>query len=299
MPRAAGAEHAAFARRPSTQMLSASCTPAPPLDTLIAKLWVFEGRNFEHSKERVLPDGCMELVINLREDCLRVYDRDACGSFQTFSGALICGAHSEFFVIDTACQANVLGVHFKPGGGQPLIGMPADELHGRHVALEDLWGSAARAMRDRLLDTPSAADKFRILESTLLALAGTDWSRHPSIDFGLQALRAAEGASVSAVSERVGLSRRRFAQIFREHVGLTPKRYFRIRRFNEVLSAMRDRNGVDLAELALTCGYYDQSHFNHDFKLFSGVTPCDYLLLKGDHLGHLPLPDPAETVSGM
>ena len=77
--------------------------PQPPLSAFVHMFWLYEGQHQQHARERRLPDGSMELVINLREDTLRVYDRQHHDQFQSFRGGLISGAHSEFIVLDTTC----------------------------------------------------------------------------------------------------------------------------------------------------------------------------------------------------
>lgn len=126
--------------------------PRPPLSKFVELLWYYEGGDPPHEKERRLPDGSMELIINLREDLLRVYDGKDHDQFWSFRGSLVCGAHSRFFVIDAAGQACIMGVAFKPGGVFPFLGLPTGELRDAHVSLETLWGTRAVELRDRLLE---------------------------------------------------------------------------------------------------------------------------------------------------
>ena len=116
----------------------------------------------------MLPTGTMELVINLRDDNIRVYDRKDTDQYETHSRAVITGAHKDFFVIDTAQQNSIMGVHFRPGGAFPFLKPPADELHNMHVSLETPWGAPAGELRDRLLEADTPQVKFRILEQALL-----------------------------------------------------------------------------------------------------------------------------------
>jgi hypothetical protein len=89
-----------------------------------------------HSRERVLPNGTTELVINLREDEFRIYDRLDRDRFARYSGAMVSGTYDRFFVIDPAQHASIIGVHFKPGSAFPFFAPPATELVSRHVDLE-------------------------------------------------------------------------------------------------------------------------------------------------------------------
>src|SRR6202142_4579110 len=136
-------------------MRSYSYVPAPPLSDFVGLLWLYEGYQQPHKKERLLPDGSMELVVNLNSDQTRFYDPHKPDKLHTLRGSVVVGAHSEFFVIDTAEQHTVAGVHFKPGGAFPFLGLPTSELRNTLVSLEDLWGRLADQLRERLLESSS------------------------------------------------------------------------------------------------------------------------------------------------
>src|ERR1700710_2803868 len=119
--------------------------PAAPLSHFVRTIWYYEGYSQPHAMERLLPDGCLCLIVNLDEDRIRIYDRHNPARFSNLSGVIAIGAQPEFFVIDTAQQRCVLGVQFRPGGAFPFLNMPADALQGEHV---DFNG----AVRDRILE---------------------------------------------------------------------------------------------------------------------------------------------------
>ena len=264
--------------------------PSPPLSEFVELFWLYEGYQQPHKKERLLPDGSMELVVNLREDLTRVYDRRDTARCQTLRGSLIVGAHSEFFVIDTAEQNSVIGVHFKPGGAFPFFRLPACELHNTLLSLEMLWGSRAGALRDRLLEAGTPQAMFRILEQALLAEAAQRLQRHPAVAFALKEFHGVPHTrTVAEVTGQIGLSPRRFIQVFSSEVGLTPKLFCRIRRFQRVLRRIAKGERVEWAAVAADCGYFDQAHFIHDFRAFSGINPTAYLAQRTEHLNHVPI----------
>jgi len=270
-------------------MLLRTWVPRPPLSDFVELLWFAEWTPPSHAKERLLPTGTMELVINLRDDAMRIYESQNTKRIQSFRDSVVCGAQSGFFVIDTANQASVMGVHFKPGGAFPFFKMPADELCDAHVSLKTLWGAAAGGLRDQLLGAETLERKFHLLEQALLAQARRPLARHPAVDFALKEFQAAPARAVGAVTGQIGLSARRFIEVFREEVGLTPKQFCRIRRFQDVLRRVHHRPEVDWADVALDCGYFDQAHFIHDFRGFSGLNPTTYLTQRDEHLNHVPI----------
>ncbi len=272
-----------------------SYIPKSPLSAFVNQFWLCEGDTPPHQKERILPDGSIELLINLREDRLNIYNRDNPEQCQNFRGALIAGVHSEFFVIDTASQEFIMGVHFKPGGAFPFFKLPSCELRDVHVSLDNLWRAAADEVREQLLEAETPQAKFQILEQALMAQTTQPLTRHPAVTFALREFhKMPPKRTVSEVSEQIGLSSRRFIQIFNEEVGLTPKLFWRIRRFQQVLRLIRRSSKelpLDWADIALNCGYFDQAHFIHDFQAFSGLNPTTYFTQQTEHVNHVPLPD--------
>ncbi len=118
--------------------------PGPALAEFVELFWSWDGYAPPRGMERRLPTGTLELVVNLRADRLRVYDPDDTGRARTLSGSVVSGPHSGHFVIDTACQASMVGVHFRPGGARPFLPLPADRLRDLHVSVPALWGRGGR-----------------------------------------------------------------------------------------------------------------------------------------------------------
>ena len=273
-------------------MVYRTYTPKPPLCHFVELLWYYQGGERTHAKERILPDGSLSLVVNLNQDEIRVYDPRRTERAVKFRGASVGGPHSEFSVIDTAEQKHVIGVHFKPGGGFPFFQLPVCELHNLHIALEDVWDQAANDLRDRLLEAPAVEDKFRVLESCLLQQMAKPMERHPAVAFALHHLQnGPQTRTISDLTHQIGLSPTRFIHVFREEVGLAPKLFCRVRRFQKVLRLIGRERDIDWAGVALSCGYFDQSHFNHDFRAFSGINPSTYQVHRTEYRNHVPLVD--------
>lgn len=264
-------------------------TPAPPLARFVELLWYYEAPELPDFMERVLPSGNMSLLVNLGEDALRWYDGPDSKRAHRVGGTAVTGTFTEHFAIDSAEQRAIMGAQFTPGGAFAFFKPTSGELSGQHVPLDALWGNEARLLRERLLEAPGPQEKLRALEAVLRARVLRPLERDGAIDFALAAFDDLEGGhTVTSVTGSLGMSPKRFIQRFTEQVGLTPKRYCRVRRFQLALAAIAEGRKLAWTDLALGCGYYDQAHFIHDFRAFAGMTPTEYTARHRER-NHVPL----------
>ncbi len=260
--------------------------PAPPLADFIQVMWYDAGYK-NPGVERVLPDGSATLILHLGEDRLPVFQAHDPSQFEYSSGSLIYGAHSEIFVIDTALPAAIIGVQFRPGGTFPFLPVPGDTLHNQIVPLDVLWGVQRTAeLRERLLMADTVAACFQLMEQFLLQCLSAEDLPHPAVRFAVSQFQNGT-QSVAQVVDQIGLSQRHFIQHFRQQVGLTPKLFSRLQRFQTVIRQVHPQAEINWTEVALACGYYDQAHFIHDFQVFSGLTPSAYWLQRSDRANHV------------
>ncbi len=267
-------------------MIAQTYLPAAPLSDFIQVMWYQDGYQ-KPSIERVLPDGSATLILNLCEDRLPIFQTDDPTRFYYSSGSLFYGAHSEIFVINTALPMTIVGVQFKPGGAFPFFTQPGDTLRNQIVPLDVLWGRLLTdELRDRLLTTSSIRQLFQIMEQFLLHQLRMDDPFHPAVRFALSQFQNGRH-TVASVTNQIGLSQRHFIQHFRQEVGLTPKLFCRLQRFQHVTRLIQKKQVVHWADVALTCGYFDQAHFIHDFQTFSGLNPTAYFDQRSDRPNHV------------
>jgi AraC-like DNA-binding protein len=252
--------------------------PKPPLSMFVDSFWLYEGYEAEHETELILPTGTLELVINLRQNELRFYDAERPENCSRFSGAVVSGAHGRGFAPDTAEETFIIGVHFKPGGAFPFLGLPAGDLADTHVDLETLWGASAGRLRERLCEARTSAERFQLLQEALLGRLCHGVEQHYAVSAALEMFgRNQAGPTVRDAAKYLGLSQRRFIQVFKAEVGITPKLFSRIQRFQQTRTFIQQNPSPNWAALALDLGYFDQSHFIREFLEFSGLSPTDYL----------------------
>lgn len=270
-------------------MLFLQRRPAPPLDTAIESIWIYDDPDRAPGLERVLPTGAAQLIVNLAEDVTRVYDDNLTCIEQP--GAILSGASSQHQTIDTDEQKLVAGVVFRPGGTRAFMPAPAHEIADLDVPLDDLWGRRlGTALRDRLLEVEGIEPRLAVMERFL----HERWKPRPTHRAVALAVdlfhRRPELITVSRVTDLTGLSAKRFIEHFKREIGLTPKRYCRVLRFQSAVRRAA-REDIDWTRVAADGGYFDQSHFIHDFRAFAGLTPSEYERSRTIFPNHLRLPE--------
>ncbi|WP_307831639.1 AraC family transcriptional regulator [Nucisporomicrobium flavum] len=273
-----------------------SRVPRPPLDGLIDDLYYLEGTP-PYARLKLPPMPAALLILNLG------------APFRIRAGADIeTVEYADGCVVTTPTQAlefgyprptRSVGVHLKPWGLAPFLPMPAAELCDRPVTVEQVWGRPAVAeLRDRLATANGPHEMLTLLEDELM--------RRLSETTGLGLVRstssviAAVGGAVAIGDLRAaaGVSSTHLAQRYRELIGVTPKRLARTYRFAAAVLTIDPAGPVDWGELAGRAGYFDQAHFGHEFRAFTGFTPTRYVEVRRqflrEHPGHVldgwPLP---------
>jgi AraC-like DNA-binding protein len=239
--------------------------PPPALAAVVQSLWEIRGdrRLEELLVQRVLPDGCFDLVLH-RGDVPRAAHGGA--------RAVVVGALLHAVPIELAGDVHVVGACLRPGGVRALLGAPARALTDRIVALDDLWERGAASFEDRVAGGDGDGALAR------LAAALSERRIAPTADAlsarAVERIRRAGGAvSVEALADDLGVPRRRLERRFAEHVGLTPKQFCRVTRFDGVVRGPR---GATWAARAVAHGYHDQAHLIHEFRALAGVTPLEF-----------------------
>jgi AraC-like DNA-binding protein len=252
-----------------------SYIPEPPLSAFVETIWWMTDGRATASRERICPNGAMALVVHLTGRHLSFFHGD---NRQSVRVPLLAGPFSKSFLVDRSEFTAVLGVRFKPGAGRVFFPVPPHELHNIDVALGDLDPREAVRLMDELLSAGTLAARFRVLERYLAGKIPSGLPPHPAVEHAIREFQKTPGVrAIADVQSETGFSHTRFNQIFREHVGLTPKLFCRILRFQTVLRQIEIGHPVNWAGVAAGCGYFDQAHLIHDFRAFAGITPVAYV----------------------
>ena len=248
-----------------------SRVPRPPLDGLIDDLYYLEGAP-PYPRLTLPPMPSAVLIVNLGAPFRIRADTDI--EAAEYADGVVLTTPTRAMEFGYPPGTRSVGVHFKPWGLAPFLPMPAAELCDRPVTVEQAWGGRpVAALRDRLATAAGPREMLTLLEDELMRrvceTAGLGLVRHTS-----SVIAAATGAvAIGDLSVAAGVSSTHLAQRFNEVIGITPKRLARTYRFAATVHAIDPAGPVDWLELAARAGYYDQAHFGHDFRTFTGLTP--------------------------
>jgi AraC-like DNA-binding protein len=230
------------------------------------------------AREHVLPTGGMHLVFRLSGPPLKLFGHADDARGQTFGYAIIGGARAAFYMRDVSVATRSVGAQLQPGAARVLLGAPEDALAGQHTPLEAVWGEpqAATAL-ERLHEAGEPALQLQVFEALLTqrlaaALRAGLHGLHPAVAATLGPLTTASNPSIADLVTHSGYSHRRFIALFRGAIGLGPKEYARVMRFDRALALAADpeKSWVDIA---IDAGYSDQAHLSREFSALAGMSP--------------------------
>lgn len=221
---------------------------------------------------RELPTVEIPLIISF-QDPIRLFDV-ADRTRWTRLGSFATGAYDSHVIVEANGSQGGIQVDFTILGMRLFLGRPLHDLTNRGVALEDVFGRAGARLTAALYDAGTWEKRFELLDREIAARIAA--AKRPPDEVLCAWHRIVESGglvSIGLLVDETGWSQRHLISRFREHIGLSPKRFARVMRFGRAVDRLR--LGARLMDTALDCGYYDQSHFDRDFQAFAGVTPTE------------------------
>jgi len=257
---------------------------APALAPHVVSYYGFAESTAAVERRRELPIGAVVMIVGFGPRLDVRYPHLPGRDLRARS--FLAGLHDTWCVVESPRSQACIQVNLTPLGAQRLLGTAMHELTNRVVALADLLGPDADRLEERLGTARDWPERFAVLEQTLARRLTDAALAAPDVAWALERLRAEGGRTpVAALCETVGCSRRHLERRFRDHVGLSPKSYARVLRFERATGRLgrgdgalwHDRSAVAergrWGALAVECGYFDQAHMNRDFRALAGLSP--------------------------
>jgi len=265
--------------------------PKPPLSQFVENIWLVEGFSAEYTREKILPDGAIELIIDLDNSPKMIFEDEASESFRTVAKGWISGERTRYIVIGAEKNQSMVGIRFRPGGAYPFFAFPISELSESVTELDLIWGGLVDEVRNQLAEKESPEARLLWLESFLLSQARRSLEANRFVTFAVHQLQhSPQFLAIRDLANTIGITQKHLISQFEKVVGLRPKSFARVCKFQKVVKLIEKQNEIEWSAIAVDCGYYDQAHFIHEFQAFSGLNPSSYLAQRGEYMNFIPIP---------
>ena len=260
------------------------------LKPFIRDIVYHKGYQPTHSKDRFLPDGTVNLVFDFLESPKYIFDNNSLKKKQECRLAWFSGMQSRYLTISSGKDAEMMVVSFKAGGAYPFLERSLYLYNDCVVPADEVFGEKIFEIRNKMIAEKSHERKFELIEDWLL-------SNKKEITFTKEVIsplvalieNTPEKIQINEVVKKSGYSQKQCIHLFKKHIGLSPKQFHKIIRFNEILNTIHGEKQIEWAKIAAGCGYFDQAHFIKDFQVFSGLNPKKYITDQGDYQHYVPL----------
>ncbi|MEO6977627.1 MAG: DUF6597 domain-containing transcriptional factor, partial [Mucilaginibacter sp.] len=210
--------------------------PSFPLNRFITGFTYYKGYVANHTIDRFLPNGNVEIIINLTAEPKYIYDNETLTESQQFKKLWISGIRNKFISIPSGTGAEMFIIEFKKGMVHSFLGRPLTEIAGRVVEGEFILAGVFLELRERLLETLPGIPMFTLAEAMLNKKFYSKLTVNPFIDFAVTSITSnPAGITIKNIAHKVGYSSKHLINIFSNHVGVNPKAFLRIIRFQKAV----------------------------------------------------------------
>lgn len=251
--------------------------PHPELASLISCYWTLEvPANKEAEKQRIVPDGCLEMAFILADDIKRFTNDD---DYILQPRAMVLGQTLEPFYIQPVGEVNTFAVRFYPYGFANFVSTPIKALANKETPIDELFApELAKQLEQDIIHAKDAKERIAIVEQFLLGILSSQPTLDHIVKSTVDALWASKGgAAISSIVEEEGASRRQLERKFASQIGISPKQLGKVIRLQAALKMLLSQEADSLSQVAYQSDYYDQAHFIKDFKELTGISPKEFL----------------------
>lgn len=243
--------------------------PSAPVGAHIRYHWLL--RSEESVSQRTFPIGCMQLIFH-KGSPLYV---SASGGFQ--SRATVSGQTDYPSYLESSGNLRMIVTVFEPYAAGLILRLPCELLRNREVAAEELGDRSLNELSRRVLETEDEGDCVALIESWVFGrVHGSPGDLNAGrVRGAVRAMNRDPYVSLPQLAEAANLSRKQFNRVFSDALGMKPKEFYRVVRFQRALKLMQGARETEdrFSDIAYACGFSDQSHMIREFRAFSGLTP--------------------------
>lgn len=251
-------------------------TPISALRPYINSYWMIQAEPGVPVQDRTYPDGCQEIVFNINSTVMR---SDTPGRYHRNPNAELIGQMTRYYDLETNGEQRYLGIKFYPHSFSAFTRESIRDLRDQSIQVREILGPGIDQAVDTVQLNPDFDAFVAAMNRFFCAALMRDRIKGKSYQLVDRAVRTIfaerDEMHVDTLRRQSGVGNRRLQALFQDYVGLSPKQLLKMVRFQTSFKFLH-RPGLALTDVAMRCGYYDQAHFNHDFKTLAGVSPTQY-----------------------
>ena len=244
--------------------------PSSLLSQYIKYYWVLKTNEVEPVMVQTIPSGCVHLVFHRGEN-LNIQSK----GLQPKN--FIRGQFSTYGNLISEGNIDMIAVIFHPLGLNPFLQCSMSELYNQYIDVEDLENIELNHLRRSISDEQEIDTCIRLIELFFMQRLSDAACNYQRTQHAIRQIINQPQISVNALAENACLGYRQFKRVFTNYVGMSPKEYYRVVRFQRALYLLQKNPEMEFVDLTYSCGFYDPSHLAKDFKEFTGCSPTQYL----------------------
>lgn len=246
--------------------------PAPHLQPVAECYWIVEDDNNTPHQQKIIPDGYPEIIFHYG-DPFRIKTG---ASWEMQSSNLLAGQIRNFFYLENTGMSGVLGIKLKPTALTHLFNLRMDVYTDKVVPLESVLGKIFQPIIDAVETIRDHETILHLVNEQLGLLCSKVNLTETPVDKAVASILHRKGMiTVAEMASEAGVGERHLERLFKKYVGLSPKFYARIIRFNYIFQLIQQEDPA-WTSITFDSGFYDQSHFIRNFKAFTGEDPSAY-----------------------
>ncbi|MCM4168448.1 HTH-type transcriptional activator RhaS [Arenibacter antarcticus] len=251
--------------------------PHLDLESLVSCYWTLEvPAENDTERQRIIPDGCIEMAFILGDDIKRYTSQD---EFILQPRAMVLGQTIEPFYIEPTGYVNTFAIRFYPYGFANFVTEPIKNLANKETPIELLFGeNTAKELERKIIQATDSKQRIEIIENFFLDKLNEKTTIDNIVKMTIDALLSTNGtASITTILKEDLSKRRQLERNFIKQIGVSPKQLGKVIRLQTALKMLLNKKTENLTNIAYESEYFDQAHFNKDFKEFTGINPKEFL----------------------
>jgi len=251
--------------------------PHSDLASVVKCYWILEvPADINSQRQRIIPDGCIEMIFILGEDVKRYTAGD---EFIIQPRAMILGQITEPFFVEPTGYVNSFAIRFYPYGFVSFAPVPIKDLANKETPIHSLFGNTISGnLEQKIVLAKDTKERIEIIETFLLDKLKNKSTIDNIVKTAIDTIFSTGGSvSINAILKNDVSKRRQLERKFMKQIGISPKQLGKVIRMQTALQMLLDQKSESFTAIAYESEYYDQAHFIKDFKEFTGTTPKEFL----------------------